>query len=79
MASDFLNNLRPGPTQTLLIKASLLSGEVARSSHEAWRRSVVVDEIDGPSFRFLPLLAANLGRLGVSDPDLPRYRGVRRQ
>lgn len=79
MSSDFLNNLRPSPTHALLIKAALLPGDAARVAHQAWRGGVLVDDIDGPSFRLLPLLAANLVRLGVADPDLPRYRGIRRQ
>lgn len=79
MPSDFLNTLRPEAHQALLLKAALLSGEPARTAFAGWRRHVVVDEVDGPSFRLLPLLAANLGRLEIADPDLPRFRGVRRQ
>ena len=79
MPHDYLKLLRPNPGQGALLRAALLDGEAARSAHAEWRKGVVLDEIDQASNRLLPLLAENLGRLGIADPDMPRLRGIRRR
>ena len=79
MPHDYLKLLRPNPGQTALLKAALLHGNEARSAHLKWRKGVVLDDIDRASHRLLPLLAENLGRLEIEDPDMPRLRGIRRR
>lgn len=79
MSGDFLHTLRPAPRLTLLLKAALLQGDPAVAAYGAWRRNLDLDAIAGPEFRILPLLSANLPRLGIRDPDQPRLQGIRRQ
>ena len=62
----------------MLLKASLLDGDVARSAWENWRARVTLDDVDHASARMIPLLLANLQRMNVVDPELPRYQNVAR-
>ncbi|MBL6750785.1 MAG: nucleotidyltransferase family protein [Nevskia sp.] len=68
----------PDGRQALLLKAALLDGEVALASWQAWRQSVALEDIDFASARLIPLLLANLQRLGVRHPELHRYQNVAR-
>ncbi len=68
----------PGREQELLLRAALLAGEPARQAWEEWWRATDLDRLDPGSFRLLPLLFANLKRLGIEGPLLPRIKGVYR-
>jgi hypothetical protein len=68
----------PTHEQELLLKAALLDGREAIACWNAWRTAIVVDDLDIGSQRLLPLLYQNLRRLGVSHPDLARYKSVHR-
>jgi hypothetical protein len=58
----------PSPIQELLLRAALLSGTDAREAWCALRPGLDVDGADRASRRLLPLLGANLRRLGIDDP-----------
>jgi hypothetical protein len=75
--------MRPGPypdaQQTLLLRAALGDGDVAR---EAWARfraaSGRIDDLDDDSFRLAPQLYRNLTASGISDATLTQLRGAYR-
>src|SRR5262249_54557182 len=67
------------PTQELLLRAALLDGPEAEGAFEAWQARVDLAQIDAGSFRLLPLLYANLTRLGIRSPLSARLRGIHRQ
>jgi len=70
----------PTPHQESLLKAALLSGPEAQKAWTAWRDQVTdLTTLDHASVRLLPLLHANLTRLGVSDPWAPVLRGAYRK
>jgi hypothetical protein len=70
---------RPLPHHDLLLRAALLDGDAAGEAFDSWTRTTTFDALDGGSTRLLPLLYANLTRLGVTSPLLGRVRGVARQ
>lgn len=66
--------------QELLLRASLLQGPDAVRAWRAWKSSVDLEgQFDNGSFRLLPLLYMNLGRLGIDDPFMNRLKGIYRQ
>lgn len=69
----------PAPLETRLLRAALLDGDAAVDAYRAWHAEVDVDALDGGSQRMLPLLAANLARIGYSDDFTPQLHGHRRQ
>lgn len=68
----------PDPVQELLLKAILFDGDEALRAWAAWRGSIAVEDIDLASQRLLPMLYDNLTKLGVTGPEMDRYRGVAR-
>jgi putative nucleotidyltransferase-like protein len=66
----------PSQTETLLLQAVLLPGPEAVAAWRTWRQAVDFDAIDYGSQYLLPLLHANLRRLGVADPILAKYEGI---
>lgn len=71
--------LWPSPEQSLLLRAALLDGEAAILAFQTWRRGIDLDaEFERPVMRLLPLVYANLLRLGVDDPLMGRLKGVYR-
>jgi hypothetical protein len=68
----------PTPQQELLLKATLFSGDDARSAFLEWARSADFDRLDGGSFRLLPALHLNLKALGVTHALTPRLLSVYR-
>jgi Uncharacterised nucleotidyltransferase len=69
----------PDDTQLLLLRACLLEDRAAASkAWEAWRRRVVIDELDAGSQRLLPLLYGHLSGAGVHPQDYERIKGVAR-
>jgi hypothetical protein len=72
-------HLWPDDTQRLLLHAALDDGQVAIDAFRAWCCAVDFSgDIDGGSFRLLPLAYTNLSRLGCTDPLMTRLRGVYR-
>ncbi len=69
----------PDAGERLLLAAALGDGELALAAFAAWRASIDWDgDLDGGSFRMLPLVHANMARLGCDDPLMPRLGGVYR-
>lgn len=66
----------PTPYQTLLLRASLCRGEEAINAWHEWGRDYESRELEGDSFRLLPLLYYNLRRLGLKGPAMDKLRGV---
>jgi hypothetical protein len=62
----------------LLLRAVLLDGDAARTAWQAWRAMVVIDDVDGPSQRLLPLLARRLSDVAPDDPVRSLIRGMYR-
>jgi hypothetical protein len=69
----------PSENQEYLLKAALLDGTEAREAWAVWRRKVDPDTIDHESQMLLPLLYRNLSSLGIQDPDMNLYQGVKRK
>jgi hypothetical protein len=71
--------LWPDEAQTLLLKAALWDGEEALEAFRQWRgRFDLAGPVDGGTYRLLPLLHANMVRLGCDDPIMGVLKGVRR-
>jgi hypothetical protein len=70
---------RPNDLQQLLLKAALLSGREAAAAWREWSVRADLDRLDEGSNRLIPLLSANLDRLGVHDDAAGRLRGYRRK
>jgi hypothetical protein len=62
----------------LLLRAALADGGAARGAWQQWSGRSDFDSMDAASMQLIPLVAANLGRLGVEDPLLARMRGIHR-
>jgi len=69
----------PTNEQTLLLRASLLSGAPAIEAYDTWRARVAWDKLDRGSFRLLPLLAQNLGRHDVRGSLVERIESMQRE
>jgi hypothetical protein len=71
--------LWPDEAQTLLLKAALWDGEDALDAFREWRnRCDLAGPVDAATYRLLPLLHANMVRLGCDDPIMGVLKGVRR-
>ncbi len=71
--------LWPDAQETLLLRAALRNDDTALADFAAWQRGIDwAGHIDGGSFRMLPLVHANLARLGCTDPAMGRLAGVYR-
>jgi hypothetical protein len=69
----------PDDRQMLLLEAALSDDDAAAAeAWERWRRQGALDDVDYASYRLLARVFRNLGRLGLSDPELARLRGVYR-
>ncbi|MSO78741.1 MAG: hypothetical protein EXQ79_03955 [Acidimicrobiia bacterium] len=64
--------------QRLLLRATLMAGAPAREAWDVWRATVVLDDVDGPSQRLLPLLARRSDRMATSDPAWQLIKGIYR-
>ena len=69
---------RISPSNLLLLKASLLEGHAALAAYREWRPTLDLATITYGQQRLLPLLQRNLTRLGIEDPLIDRFRGLRR-
>ena len=69
----------PDAAERLLLGAALGDGDAALADFARWRNGIDWDgNLDGGSFRLLPLVHANLSRLGCKDPLMGRLGGVYR-
>lgn len=74
-----LVRLWPSDEQTLLLRAALMDGKEAVAAFRHWRSGIDLEaEFGRPAMRLLPLVCANLLRLGVDDPLMGRLKGVYR-
>lgn len=64
--------------QRLVLRAALLPGADGVAAWREWRRTADLDTLDRGSTRLLPLLWHNLLANGVSDPWMPRFKGIYR-
>lgn len=78
-SSDEPRSWRPTGLQTLLLRACLLDGEPARSALERWTELSDFENLDGGSYRLLPLLYRSLDRRGIEHFELARLRGTYRR
>ena len=72
--------IRSGPSSAdlTLLRAALGEGDIARDAYARWRERIDWERLPIVWQRLLPLLHHNMFRLGVQDPLLERFRGVRR-
>jgi hypothetical protein len=70
--------MNPSPEQALLLRASLSDGPAALTAWHDWKATVQLADVDRGSARLLPLLWHNLLQQGVTDPVMPRLKGVYR-
>lgn len=62
-----------------LLEATLLDGEAALAAFARWRAAFDFEgEHEAAAFGLLPLVHANMARLGLQDPVMARLGGVRR-
>ena len=67
------------PSDVALLQASLCDGDDAVAAFRRWRSLTDFEgNHDQGQFRMLPLLHANMSRLKVQDPVMPRLQGVHR-
>ena len=69
----------PTESQQLLLRAALLDAPAAAEALAAWKKSVRLDSLDSASWKLIPLLYANLKRLGIDDPLMLQARDLRLQ
>ncbi len=69
----------PTLKQELLLRASLLHDEHVHSAWREWSAYVDINNVDGGSYRLLPLLYHNLCKHRIDHPALPKLKGVYRQ
>jgi len=71
--------LWPDAAERLLLHAALDEGDSATKAFTRWSAGIDWDgDIEGGSFRMLPLVHANLSRLGAKHPMMGRLAGVYR-
>lgn len=68
----------PTEAETLLLEAALKDGDFCIIAWRKWQSLVPFDDIDLGNRRLLPLLHHNLRRLGVEDPILAKYEGLKK-
>ena len=73
-----MSSTLPRPDQLLLLRAALSDGDDALRAWARWSEQVGLDAAERASQRLLPLVYANLRRLGADDPELPRLKGLYR-
>lgn len=77
---DLNDHLWPTPAQETLLKAALTEDESAIEHFHAWCDMIdLAAEFDRGSYRLLPLLYANMSRLGVNHSLMGRLKGTYRR
>lgn len=77
--NEYGSGFWPSRQQELLLKAGLQSGKEAYESWKEWTSQVSPNNIDPGSYRVLPLAVGNLESMGMKDPVLSRFKGLRRK
>ncbi len=76
--TDPRGECRPTRRQELLLKACLWDGDRALKAWQLWDAQAGFDHLDPESHCLMPLLYANLSRLGVQHPRMPKLKGIYR-
>ncbi len=63
--------------QTWLLEASIYQDQRGLMAWKRWKSSRNLNLIDKSEYALIPLLSKNLSMLGVSDPIIKKYRGIR--
>jgi hypothetical protein len=74
--AGFTGDIWPDEIQELLLRAALLPGDAGASAWAAVRPRIDIDHLPGELHRLMPPLSKALTTQGVSDPELPRLKGV---
>lgn len=72
------NSWKPSATQELLLRAALWEGDAARDAWTVWIAQHGSLQVDGGSYRLLPLLYLNLLKLEIQHPVLPQLHEIYR-
>jgi hypothetical protein len=72
-----LSNL-PDEKQTFLLKASISSGQDVYKNWQKWSASVDLNDVDGASFRLIPLLHKNLEKHQIYPIEMGKLKGISR-
>ena len=75
-SANDIGNLRPTPTQVLLLRASLMQGEDAIDSWHKWKSLTNLNDVDKGSKRLFPLAYMNLVSQGVRDPLFGEFKEI---
>ena len=75
--SAWVGGCWPARAQRLLLRAALLPDGRGAEAWKLWRERVDLAAIDVGSREILPLLHANVRRLGLPDPDVRRFATAR--
>jgi hypothetical protein len=67
------------PTQTLLLRATLLQGQPALAAWEQWKADVDIENLEEGSYSLLPQLCQNLLAHNVEDAHTARLKGIYRR
>jgi hypothetical protein len=79
-SADLRGSFWPSHRQELLLQVGLLREDAdARAAWEALRPRLDIDTLEEGSYALLPLVYRRLRQLAISDPLLPRLRGVHRK
>jgi hypothetical protein len=79
-SADLPGSFWPSRAQELLLEVALLPRESdARAAWEALRRDLDIDNLEEGSYALLPLVYRRLQELKISDPLVPRLRGIHRK
>lgn len=70
---------RPTRGQELLLHVCLSEGRTVVDSWQEWKRTHTLDDIDGGSFRLLPMVYQNLKKHAQLDENYSKLRGVYKQ
>ena len=70
--------VRMSRSNICLLRAALLDGDAAVRAYRVWRSTLDLATISYGEQRLLPLVHRNITRLGVTDPLIERFRGIRR-
>ncbi len=70
--------MHPSSADIALLRAALGEGEAARAAYRVWRDQLDWNSIPAKWRTIVPLLHRNITTLGIKDPLIRRFRGIRR-
>ena len=74
-----MGSWRPTELQELVLDAALSGADRAEAAFSRWAATTAFDDVDGGSFRLLPLVAQRFDELGITSRWSARLRGIRRR